>query len=100
MILELFILFFAIAIITIALGYAMKMDALRILGATILFLIGNVFLFGDLQVPSATVASVVNGTTTITTQYATYTNHTLAFFFSLIGIVLLIFVMVDRYNNR
>jgi hypothetical protein len=101
MILSIFLIFFAIAIITISLGYAMLMDALRILGATILILLGAVFLLqNNLEIPNGSIITVNGSVTTITPQYEVYSNHTMAFFFAMIGIVLFIFVLVDRNFMR
>lgn len=100
MILSLFLIFFAIAVIMFALGQVALMDAVRVLGATILIIIGSVFLFTGLELPTGTQLVTVGDTTTVTTLYTTYTNHTLAFFFQLFGLVLFIFILVDRRFMR
>lgn len=100
MILSLFLIFFAIAVIMVALGQVMLMDGLRILGATFLIILGSVFLFSGIDIPSGTEAVTVGSTTTITTLYQTYTNHSLAFFFQLFGLVMFIFILVDRRFQR
>jgi hypothetical protein len=80
----------------LCLGQVMLMDALRILGATFLIILGSTFLFTGIEIPSSTELVTVGSTTTVTQLYTTYTNHTLAFFFQLFGLVLFVFILVDR----
>jgi hypothetical protein len=96
MILSLFLIFFAFAIIMLCLGQVMLMDALRILGATILIILGSVFLFSGIDVPSSVELVTSGSVTTVTQLYTSYTNHMLAFFFQMFGLVLFIFILVDR----
>ena len=90
MLLELFALFFGIALIIVALGYYVEIDILTMTGFLFVFMLGIIVMGvnssgvmyhdGDLLNTTASI-------TTITPNYSYYINHTLGFFISVLGLL-------------
>lgn len=110
MILEIYLTLFGIGLLLVICGHFMLMDALRFTGFTMLFLIGMVFLTGNLQYADGWTETVVGNTTYRTINYTTITDstsifgtvtyHTIALIQVLAAIAGFIYVFVDRREAR
>lgn len=106
MILDLYVVLFIVSFLFLFYGWTVKADLYRIIGSTLIFLLGVMLmtsvpsLLGRLDVNTGNNVTVSGATTTITEIYTEYTNHTLGFFISITGILSFILVMVDRRTAR
>lgn len=96
MILSIFIIFVILALISWSVGNVMRMDALKTVGFTIIFLLGMLMLTNNLEYQTSTNITLVNSTYTVQPVYTTFDNHTVSFLFVLFPLLGFIGVMVDR----
>jgi hypothetical protein len=105
MIWEIFTLLLASSFLLLFYGFYVKSDSFRLIGAVLLFLFGGMLspsvpsLIGQLEYKTGIIQNVTGNITTITDTLGVYTNHTLGFYFALLGIVALIVIMVDRRTD-
>ena len=100
MIIEFFVLFIIISFLFITLGYSIQIDAFKIVGWAILFIISMVFMLGYVEVSTGS-NIVANGTGyTITPTYTTYANHTIAFLMVIISIFGTVFIAFERKRAK
>lgn len=110
MILEIYLTLFGIAALLILFGHYMLMDALRFSGFAMMFLIGMVFLTGNLTYADGYTDTIignstyhVNNYTAITASqsiFGTITYHTLAFIQVIASVGGFIYVFVDRREAK
>lgn len=100
MIIEWFVLLTALALVFLAIGYSEKIDAFLFAGYAILMLIFSVFLFTGLDYKTSVEIVTAGNISTITPQYSNYTNHTVAFLFTLLTIVGLVYAFNERTSRR
>lgn len=100
MILSLFIFFVILSLLSWSVGYVMRMDALKTVAFTILFLLGMVMLTGNLEYQTSTQVITNGSVMTATPVYSTFDNHTISFLFVLFPLLGFIGVMVDRRSHE
>ena len=106
MIIELFIAMFLVAFIFLFYGWSVRADMYRVVGSTLIFLLGVMLmtsvpsLLGRLEIPVATNITTVGSNTYVEDVFEEYTNHTLGFFIAISGALSLVLILVDRRTAR
>lgn len=105
MILELFIVLIAVAIILIALGYYMDMSELSVVGFVFLFILSSfVLLPKQLEYKTGLLYNSTGTIQEVTYKYAYYdddTTHYIGYFLTIISALGMIFVIINMtVNNR
>jgi hypothetical protein len=99
MIIELWVTFIALSIALIALGHYIQTDVIKILGFLFIFLLGFAFLNDGLDYKTGDTVVTSGGTSTITYNYATYTNATMSIFTIIIAVMGWILIFVQNKSD-
>jgi len=100
MIIEMYVLLFALSVAFIIIGYQYDSEILRMIGFTIIFISGLLVVSDDISyVSGSNIVEINSSTTVVTKNYTTYENTSLGIMLATIGAVSFFLTLFELRNS-
>lgn len=108
MIYQIYAVLVAVSLILLFYGWYVKADLFRIMGTTLLFILGLMLMpstsaligGGGLEYMSGANITTYGNTDIVVNEYTVYTNHTLGFYMTITAVLGIVLVMVERRRDH